>query len=305
MKRTELMTAISSYLSDTEEVSNEATGLKLLRYAYAALESSAPTSEGPAAPAYLAELEYNAYTICAELGILPEEFEEPVASLDLALQADPKLMETAATRIMAMVERQNELERFAEGVRLLLDVGTVDSLEELYGHLESKAQYLAGLQAGIAERDRLLEEAGARLHSIRAKLGIPNGAGGSVEQLEIPAISLLMQQRQAAQDRLAVGRDEAPAEDTLEAIVEQVITILRIDWQDVETLPQQVQQLKDEAEELLSAANVAVSGNVPLAGWVADAVDLAHAVCGNLAPENRVLAKAAQAIILGAPREAL
>lgn len=261
MKRTELMTALSSYLSETQAVSNEAPGLKLLRYAYAALESSETTSGAPAAPRYLADLEYQAYTICAELGILPEEFEEPVASLELALKADPKLLETATSRIMAMVERQNELERFAEGVRLLLGVGPVESLEELYGHLESKAQYLASLENGIAERDLLL---------------------------------------QAVQSPTPV-----PAEDTLEAIVEKVITILRIDWQDVETLPQYVQQLKDGAEELLGVANVAVSGNVPLAGWVADAVDLAHAVRGNLAPENRVLAKAAQAIILGAPREAV
>lgn len=39
-----------------------------------------------------------------------------------------------------------------------------------------------------------------------------------------------------------------------------------------------------------------------LSAWIHDAIDLAHAVHGNLAPENRVLAKFAAQLILLAPR---
>ena len=66
-------------------------------------------------------------------------------------------------------------------------------------------------------------------------------------------------------------------------------------------LQQEIQKLRDDANAMLKAQTFAVSDGVPMAGWVSDAVDLAHAVRGNLAPENRVMAKAAEAIILSAP----
>lgn len=66
------------------------------------------------------------------------------------------------------------------------------------------------------------------------------------------------------------------------------------DWQDVDDLPDVIRDLR-----------VGIVGdNVPPLPvvWVQDAIDLAHAVRGDLSPENRVMAKAAEAIILSAPK---
>ena len=78
----------------------------------------------------------------------------------------------------------------------------------------------------------------------------------------------------------------------LEAMVSACLEAAGEDWQDVEGLPGVIKQMRQNAD---------IEG-VPLSGWVSDAIDLAHAVRGNLAPENRVMAKAAEALILKSPR---
>ena len=72
------------------------------------------------------------------------------------------------------------------------------------------------------------------------------------------------------------------------------------DWQDVNELPAHIAQLTRQGSDdhVISA-----DWDFRTTSWVNDAIDLAHAVAGNLAPENRVMAKAANAIILNAPRE--
>lgn len=371
MNKNELIEGLRAHLADKDHISNEAApALKLMRHALVELDRPATgtgnavelqqlRSELASADSAVTQLrdlvddrEGYIYALIAGAGLMPEVDDAPVDSLSHALAISPNLLDVLHENVSTAFApgAQADKERFINGVRALLDPiapgAEALGLEGLWNVLETASNRYASLEAGILERDQQLEQADARLLAIREKLGIPEGAGGSVEQLELPAIDLCIQQRQEAQDRLlariadAAGMPayghinkldehirqivqqrnesdkkladvlypvkpaddvaidgEEKADDWLESIVEQVIAILRLDWQDVETLPQHVQKLLDDNRMLLERPTT----SKPLAGWVSDAIDLAHAVRGNLAPENRVMAKAAEAIILSAP----
>lgn len=318
MNKTELIAGLRAHLADKEDIANEAApALKLMRYALVELEKptsgqgnnaeadqlkaelDAMNTAGGRLHAQLADREGYLYALLADVGMVPEVEDEPVDSLREAIELVPSLLDDLQLKVASLyADNDADKDRFIGAVQQLLEVDASEGLMKLWNTLESKAQYLNGLETGIEQRDAILLQADARMLAVREKLGIPAEAHGTVEQLEIPAIDLIMQQRQAAQGRLVVGRDEAPAEGTLEAIIEQICTIMQTDWQDVETLPQEIQQLKDNHDTYRAAHS---KNLVPLEGWVSDAVDLAHAVRGDLSPENRVMAKAAEAIILGAP----
>lgn len=306
MKRNELLNSIAEFLNERQAVT--APGVDLLRFALAELQISgqagAPVVKTVAAeiPAHLRTAETMAYDVLAELGIIPEEDDEPLPDLEAALAAEPELPQRALDLIGTGI---NGL-KFADAVRRLLGAENVDNLNQLWGLLEAKGEYLTSLETELKNRDSLLADGDAaivRLNAVREKLGIPKGVLGPVWQVENAAIDLLINQRQAAQARLLVGRDEAPAEDTLEAILEKIITITGLDWQDVETLPQHIQHIQQMHNDLMHNDLVDPDVRLVIAGWVNDCVDLAHAVRGDLSPENRVMAKAAQHIIDSAPRD--
>lgn len=310
MKRKELLQDIRALLDENKEIANEARGLKLLRLAYVELSTAQPAASNVPAPAaipsHLLTTERFAWDVFAELGILPEEDDEPVDSAEKALTADPELPARALTTLSAMVQADSGPHTaFSAAVRELLGVSPDASLDQLYGVLATKAQYLDGLEKGILERDTQLSELDNRLLAIRRKLGIPDEATGTVEQLELANIQLCMDQRQAAWDRARSGRDEVPPEGTLESIIDRCLSILHLDWQDVETLPQEVQQLEQKASKLDDDDDDVVSGDVCLTdvSWIRDSIDLAHAVAGDLSPANRVMAKEAKRLIKQAPRE--
>lgn len=77
----------------------------------------------------------------------------------------------------------------------------------------------------------------------------------------------------------------------MEALINKSLESAGMDWQDVDDLPDTISRLR----------NGNSTAGVP-SDWAQEAVDLAHAVCGDLSPENRVMAKAAEHIILTAPR---
>lgn len=341
MKRKELLQDIRALLDENKEIANEARGLKLLRLAYVELSTAQPATSNVPAPAaipsHLLTTEHFAWDVFAELGLLPEDDGEPLATAEEALGAEPELPQRALDTIAAMVQADSGPHTaFSAAVRELLGVSPDASLDQLYGVLATKAQYLDGLEKGILERDAQLTREDAflqrlcelaeieydnvdylqarlsdwrdlrdRLIHIRRKLGIPDKATGTVEQLELANIQLCMDQRQAAWDRARSGRDEVPPEGTLESIIDRCLSILHLDWQDVETLPQEVQQLEQKASKLDDDDDDVVSGDVCLTdvSWIRDSIDLAHAVAGDLSPANRVMAKEAQRLIKQAPRE--
>lgn len=77
----------------------------------------------------------------------------------------------------------------------------------------------------------------------------------------------------------------------MEALINKSLESAGMDWQDVDDLPDTISRLR----------NGNSTAGVP-SDWAQEAVDLAHAVRGDLSPENRVMAKAAEHIILTAPR---
>ena len=323
MNKTQLIAGLRAHLADKEDIANEAApALALMRYAVVELEK--PTSSGghdevevanlrrdlASSEKYVGELvdalndrEGTLYSLLADLGMVPEVDDEPVNSLAEALELAPNLLDELQTKVANLYatgdEEADDKDRFIDGVRNLLNPiapqgAHLLSLQELWNLLEAASDSYASREQAIVHRDNLLLQADARLLAIREKLGIPEGAVGSVEQLEIANIDLLIQQRQAAQDRLIAGREsagdmiaeQAQALVAWESIIGECLGLVGLEWEHVHELPRQIGHLK---------------ANPPAEGWVSDAVDLAHAVRGNLAPENRVMAKAAEAIILSAP----
>lgn len=105
----------------------------------------------------------------------------------------------------------------------------------------------------------------------------------------------------ADMEQAVLDRDEQIAAQ--DKLIGAVIDAAKSDWQYVDDLPTRVAQLRAAYDKSkLSQAVEEVAA--PLAGWVSDAIDLAHAVRGDLRPENRIMAKAAENIIMAAPRGA-
>ena len=267
MNQTELVQQIRAFLADKDDVT--APGLELLSKAMAALERDAPASAPMAAtlPGWARIAETFMYDALAELGLLPEREDEPAPNLQLALQADPTLPDVALSTIALAGQTTYPPDnvRFITAVRAMLEAGDNEALEQVYGRLEAKAQYLANLEAGIAERDGKLASA--------------------------------------------------------EAILSKCLEAAVMDWQDIDDLPGAISRYATTAR--MHEAEVQVMGerrrgvidergndvvdpavHLVHERWIDDAVDLAHAVAGNLAPENRVMAKAAKHLIKTAPREA-
>ena len=224
MTRSELIEQLEAYLALNQQVSDEsAPGMKFLRLAF--VEMQRPSNSDTESAALRADLqsadqaiaaqndkiaEYGdvIYDLLLQAGLLPEVDGEPVLTFEMALKEDPDCIEKLKNSTVGVGYKDDgeptDSDRFISGVYNLLDVDPDTGLEGLFSQLEGKAQYLTSLEAGIAQRDRLL----------------------------------------AQMD----------------------------------------------------------SGDAPLSGWVQDAIDLAHAVRGDLSPENRVMAKAAEALIMQAPR---
>lgn len=263
MNQTELVQQIRAFLADKDDVT--APGLELLSHAMAALERDAPARSAVAAtlPDWARTAETFMYDTLAELGQLPEREDEPAPNLQLALQADPSLPDTALNAISVLSAFPPDGTRFINAVRAMLEAGDNEALEQVYGRLEAKAQYLVNLEAGIAERDQKLASAEAMLSKCLEALGM-----GWDE------IDLLPYR---------IGRYVEYSDNKRDAMVENTLAG-RSSAEDVNVV--------DPAVHLVHQR------------WIDDAVDLAHAVAGNLAPENRVMAKAAKHLIKTAPREA-
>lgn len=333
MKRSELLDQIEAYLALNVHVADEtAEGLKFLRLAYMQLRN--PSDSDAEAAALRADLtsadqtiaalndkntEYSdvLYDLLLQTGLLPEIDGEPVLTFEMALKEDPDCVEKLTNTITgsASDESQADKDRFINAVRKMLD-GEGLSLLGLWETLEKKAQYLEGLEKGIQERDQQISDADERIEHVETLERIivncfkATGVDGdiSIEAIRKQPVYLLEERIQRLREK--ASGNETPADDTaingtaqgddfLEHIVEEVVAIVGLDWQDVETLPQHVQKLAFAAKQSQQIVTNHVAGH---AGWVTDAIDLAHAVRGNLAPENRVMAKAAEQIIMNAPK---
>lgn len=96
-------------------------------------------------------------------------------------------------------------------------------------------------------------------------------------------------QRLNALDEGIAQRDKGL--QNMESLINKCLEAAGEDWQDVDDLPDAIARLRN------GNSTAAVPSD-----WAQEAIDLAHAVRGDLSPENRVMAKAAERIILTAPR---
>lgn len=103
-------------------------------------------------------------------------------------------------------------------------------------------------------------------------------------------------QRLNALDEGIAQRDKGL--QNMESLINKVIEVVGIDWSEVENLPYHVKKFVDYADDKRDA----IASGAPTEEWLTECIDLAHAVRGDLSPENRVMAKAAERIIRTAPR---
>lgn len=320
MNKTQLITALRAHLADKEDIANEAApALALMRYAVVELEK--PTSGGTDVDAvevanlrrdlassekYVAELvdalndrEGLLYSLLADFGMVPEVDDEPVDSLREAMELQPDILDALQDKISiinaSQVEADEDKDRFIDGVRKLLD-GESLSLQGLWDALETASTRYASLENGIDERDQQIAEADKRLSRVdtleRIIVNACKAAGmpGGIEIGSMPFYALEERIKQLAQQGEAwgatVGERYEGSMSAWESIIGECLGLVGLEWEHVHELPRQIGHLK---------------ANPPAGSWVTDAIDLSHAVRGNLAPENRIMAKAAEAIIRNAP----
>lgn len=256
MNRNELISKIRDFLAEKDHVT--APGLVLLTNALAELERESTSATAAPVPAYLRTAETFTYDLMCELAILPERDEEPAPTLQLALQADPELCDKALRYVVS----DGASTRFVDAVRELLGAKDVTDLNQLYGLLQGKAEYLEGLVSGISERDQKLL---------------------SAENILSSCLEAAVMDWQDIKE--------------LPAAISRYVTTARMHEAEVQVTRERVQP--DDSDDVIDPDVHLVHQR-----WLDDAVDLAHAVAGNLAPENRVMAKAARHLIKTAPREA-
>lgn len=88
----------------------------------------------------------------------------------------------------------------------------------------------------------------------------------------------------------------------LEATVNGVIEAIGGDWQDVDTLPEDVAKLvKAHKTQRTTEETPVKSANISDM-WLSDVIAMLHYVAGDLSADNRLMALAAQSLIQSAPR---
>lgn len=257
MKRSEMIEQLAAYLQLNQQVSDEsAQGMKLLRLAYAELckpaddDSQASDLKEQLTAADTAiqglndritDYEDILYDLLLQAGLVPEVDGELAISYGVAVKEDPECIEKLKSAL-AGGEVPEDAMRFISGVRNLLGLAYDVSLQEVFNTLTREAQRLNSLDAGIAQRDK----------------GLQN----------------------------------------MESMINKCLESAGMDWQDVDNLPEAIRKMRIDLNNLVLGENCTPM----LSDWTQEAIDLAHAVRGNLSPENRVMAKAAEHIILTAPR---
>lgn len=263
MKRSELLEKIEGHLSQHQQVADEAAeGLKFLRLCYIELKKPAMgdtdvlQQELASADSAIkdqqdkiSDYEDILYDLLLQADLVPDVDGSPAISLGVALKEDPDSIEKLKTQLVETPKSDSD--RFIAAVRQVLDADAGATLQEVYDLLESKAEYLSGLEQGIAERDNKIQN--------------------------------------------------------LETIMDNALNAAGQDWQNVDEFPLLIAQLMRSVSERASPITVADDDHPfppqDYALWVQDAIDLAHAVCGNMSPENRIMAKAARELIIMAPKD--
>ena len=174
MEQKELVKQLRDFLKDKESVDgNAAPALHLMRHALVALERPVvevrqdileDNHEAEVLRDQLAEREGFLYGLLGELQLIPEVDGEPVDTLADAIAEDITILESLHSEVVNLFTRWNESpdtardrEKFIAAVCALLNLPSGTPLLDIWHALEAKAQYLASLERGIAERDQAIE----------------------------------------------------------------------------------------------------------------------------------------------------
>lgn len=266
---TELTAQLRAFLNEQGEVSSSAApGLKLLRQCLVALEKDQAPAVVAQPPARDHVLEEFAYNMLAELGLVPETDGEPVSSWPEAVALNTDLPEEAISHLAGVVEAAEN----SVSVELAQLRDFADTIRHLLG------------ATADATPDMLLGQLQEKARYI-----------GNLEQG-------------------ITERDQKLA--GAEALLTRCLEAAELDWDNIDKLPSTIGwfvvtarvhesgvQDTREHKQPQPVDDDVVDPHVQLVHqqWLNDAIDLARAVAGNIAPENRVMAKAAKAIILHAP----
>lgn len=174
MEQKELVKQLRDFLKDKESVDgNAAPALHLMRHALVALERPVvevhqdileDNHEAEVLRDQLAEREGFLYGLLGELQLIPEVDGEPVDTLADAIAEDITILESLHSEVVNLFTRWNEnpdtardREKFIAAVCALLNLPSGTPLLDIWHALEARAQYLASLERGIAERDQAIE----------------------------------------------------------------------------------------------------------------------------------------------------
>ena len=174
MEQKELVKQLRDFLKDKESVDgNAAPALHLMRHALVALERPVvevhqdileDNHEAEVLRDQLAEREGFLYGLLGELQLIPEVDGEPVDTLADAIAEDITILKSLHSEVVNLFTRWNESpdtardrEKFIAAACALLNLPSGTPLLDIWHALEAKAQYLASLERGIAERDQAIE----------------------------------------------------------------------------------------------------------------------------------------------------
>lgn len=281
MNRNELIVALRSHLADKESIDSEAApALALMRYSLLELQKTTSDAGTNGETEQLREqldgMNAAAGRLHAQLSDREAFIYEILADLGMVPEADDEPVDS-----------------LTEAIELMPDL------------LSNLLLRVASLNVGVSnvETERFID-------GVRRLLDAPD------DSLEDLYLKLESKAQYLAQLEVGItNRDSKLA--NAEEILSACLSAAKQDWQDIDDLPATISRYVTKA--VLHDSMVRITPDVDIHAqdtggrivtrqvtqtWLDDAVDLAHAVAGDLAPENRVMAKAARHLIQTVSREA-
>lgn len=309
MQKSELATAITDFLEASPNVDGEAApGLKLLRQAAVALMRPDEPAKDEASAIAIEQLQ-------GEVKAYEEAYQSQkqlVRELDVLLNGDNAAKQASLVDIVVQLksEPEGKLLGFinADYVTDVLNGGyeamSVDLSEE-GGTTSDLAIYAQPRRVVMGPTGRELDLSETQMadfiREAQRALRVDNGT--SIEGLA-EAMRHKLMMFHTMEDGIKNRDGQIQAQD---AFITAIIEASGEDPQDADALPGIIKEAtslyravkRPDAEIVYPAKTVEVVGGFQK--WAGDAIDLAHAVAGDLSPANRVMAKAARDLIMTAP----
>lgn len=292
MNKTELSLTIREYLAPRKEVDGEAAeGIKLLRLAEIALMQP-DLDVGEKLDEARKLLDFHERT--------GKEHQALVGELDILLNGEN------GARLPGLADIVHQMKQQPEG-KLLGYVTEEYAAQLLHGDYDAMSADIVETsdnlsQLAIYDRPRItpaLIDADDFASQFVTQLRHVLQFDGSNDDLMAKCVAFVEEAHQ--QKQAIIDRDQQISSQ--DKLIGAVLDAAGQEWTEIDNLPIRVAQLRKYADDKRDMVHFVSTGGNGFAQWANDAIDLAHAVVGNLSPENRIMAKAAKEIILNAPRQ--